>query len=196
MTVVTTEWRSKYFKKMASQDAKNTQVATDSLLNFETVKYFNAEDHEQERFYKALWNYKMTSVTVAYSMVVLNMLQGAMTNIGLALTLFYVYSQITIDKFAVSDFVVMNMYIIQLYMQLYYLGSFWRFIRQNWTDVELVLEYLDTDQMTKESPNPLKANIHSGEIVFKNVNFTYDDDKPKDQQRQILHDLSFKVPAG
>ena len=66
------------------------------------------------------------------------------------------------------------MYIIQLYMQLNFLGTMWRFIRQNWTDVELVLEYLDTDQMTKEVARPLKANIHSGEIEFKNVSFTYD----------------------
>jgi ABC-type transport system involved in Fe-S cluster assembly fused permease/ATPase subunit len=79
-----------------------------------------------------------------------------------------------------SDFVVMNMYIMQLYMSLNFLGTMWRFIRQNWTDVELVLEYLDTDQMTKDPVNPLKPNIHSGEIEFKNVSFTYDHDKPKE----------------
>lgn len=135
---------------MAGEDAKNTQVATDSLLNFETVKYFNAEDHEQERFYNALWQYKKSNVIVAFSMVALNMIQATMIAIGLGLTLFYVYSLITVGKFSVSDFVVLNMYIIQLYMQLNFLGTMWRFIRQSWTDVELVLEYLDTDQMTKE----------------------------------------------
>ena len=72
----------------------------------------------------------------------------------------------------------------------------WRFIRQHWSDVELVLEILDTDETIKENEKPLEANIHSGEIEFKNVSFTYDHKLDKKDQRIILSDLSFKVPAG
>lgn len=95
-----------------------------------------------------------------------------------------------------SDFVVFNTYILQIYFPLGFLGTFWRFIRQSWTDIELVLDILAVDQSIKESENPIEANIHSGEIEFKNVSFTYDADKPKEEQRQILYNLSFKVPAG
>lgn len=133
---------------------------------------------------------------MAYSLVGLNLVQAVIIIVGLGASLLYVYGQITAKQFEMSDFVVMNMYILQLYMQLNFLGTMWRFIRQNWTDVELVLEYLDTDQITKEVANPIKANMHSGEIEFKNVSFTYDQDKLKEHQRKILHNLSFKVPAG
>jgi ABC-type multidrug transport system fused ATPase/permease subunit len=101
-----------------------------------------------------------------------------------------------VGTFAVSDFVVLNMYILQLYVPMGIIGSLWRFIRQQWSDVELVLEYLETDEATKEDAHPIKANITAGEIEFKNVSFTYDSDLPKDEQRQILFNLSFKVPAG
>jgi len=96
----------------------------------------------------------------------------------------------------VSDFIVFNLYVLQLYVPLGFLGTFWRFIRQSWTDVELVLDILEINQSIKEVANPIKADIHSGEIEFKNVSFSYDQALPKEEQRQILYNLSFKVPAG
>jgi ABC-type multidrug transport system fused ATPase/permease subunit len=115
---------------------------------------------------------------------------------GLSATLLYVYSRIKEGTFAVSDFVVLNMYILQLYIPMGIIGTLWRFIRQQWSDVELVLEYLETDEATKEEAHPIKANISAGEIEFKNVSFTYEADLPKEEQRQILFNLSFIVPAG
>ena len=96
----------------------------------------------------------------------------------------------------IGDFIVFNTYILQIYIPLGFLGTFWRFIRQAWTDIELVLDILEQDQAIKEDANPIKANIHSGEIEFKNISFSYDTDLPKNEQRQILYNLSFKVPAG
>lgn len=95
VTVCITEWRAKYFKKMAQKDTEYNQKATDSLLNFETVKYFNAEKHEQDRFLKALGEYKKENVTVANSLVVLNIAQAFIIALGLSGSLFLAYNQIT-----------------------------------------------------------------------------------------------------
>ena len=90
-TVVVTEWRAKYFKVLAMKDTEYNQKATDSLLNFETVKYFNAEDHEEQRFMKALGEYKVENVRVANSLVVLNVVQSLIICAGLAVTLFLAF---------------------------------------------------------------------------------------------------------
>ena len=195
-TVIATEWRAKFFKVMSQKDAAYVQKATDSLLNFETVKYFNAETHEQRRFQVALLEYKKANVTVAKSLVGLNMSQATIIALGLAGTLLLAYSEIRTGALDVSDFIVFNIYVIQLYFPLSFLGTFWRFIRQSWTDVELVLDILEVDQAIKEKAEPIKADIHSGEITFKNVSFSYDKDLPENEKRQILYDLSFTVPAG
>ena len=165
-------------------------------MNFETVKYFNAEDHEQRRFQVSLRAYKDASVTVAKTLVSLNMSQAIVIACGLTATLLMSYNDIVAGNMSIGDFVVFNTYILQIYVPLGFLGTFWRFIRQAWTDIELVLDILDQDQAIKETSDPIKANIHSGEIEFKNVSFSYDEKLPKDEQRQILYNLSFKVPAG
>ena len=196
--LMATEWRAKFFKVMTQKDAAYVQKATDSLLNFETVKYFNAETHEQNRFHVALMEYKRANVIVARSLVGLNMSQAIIIALGLAGTLFLAYAEISKPNGAldVSDFVVFNIYVIQLYFPLSFLGTFWRFIRQSWTDVELVLDILEVDQAIKEDTQPVVANIHSGEIEFKNVSFSYDKGVPEDEKRQVLFNLSFTVPAG
>jgi ATP-binding cassette subfamily B protein len=94
LTIVLTEWRAKYFKSMAQKDTEYNQKATDSLLNFETVKYFNAEKHEEDRFLKALGEYKKENVTVAKSLVVLNITQGGVIALGLLTALMIAYSKI------------------------------------------------------------------------------------------------------
>lgn len=195
-TFCVTEWRAKYFKAMTQADATYVQKATDSLLNFETVKYFNAEDHEQQRFAVALTAYKAATVKVATTLVSLNMSQACCIAAGLSSTLLTAYWSILGGELRVSDFIIFNTYIFQIYYPLGFLGTFWRFIRQAWTDVELVLDILTIDQAIKEDEHPIDANIHSGQIEFKNVSFTYDQESPKEEQRQILHNLSFTVPAG
>jgi ATP-binding cassette, subfamily B, heavy metal transporter len=124
------------------------------------------------------------------------MSQAIVIACGLTATLLMSYNDILAGDMSIGDFVVFNTYILQIYVPLGFLGTFWRFIRQAWTDIELVLDILDQDQAIKETSDPIKANIHSGEIEFKNVSFSYDEKLPKDEQRQILYNLSFKVPAG
>lgn len=96
----------------------------------------------------------------------------------------------------VEDFVTFNVYIIQIYFPLNFIGTFWRFIRQSWTDVELVLEILKVNESIKDDPNAIEANINAGKIEFKNIRFTYDYKLASEDQRIILDDVSFTVPAG
>lgn len=91
---------------------------------------------------------------------------------------------------------MINTYILQMYAPLGFLGTFWRFIRQAMVDVEMVFELLEIDEKIKEIEHPIPANIKRGEIEFKNVSFTYDIKLPEAEQRMIIKDLSFKVPAG
>lgn len=111
-TILVTEWRAKYFKNMTKRDAEYVQRATDSLLNFETVKYFNAEDHEQARFQVSLAAYKEANVVVATTLVSLNMSQAVVLSGGLVTTLLLAYRDIQAGGMDVSDFVVFNTYIL------------------------------------------------------------------------------------
>ena len=162
VTIVVTEWRAKFFKRMSKADAAYTQKATDSLLNFETVKYFNAEDHEQNRFAKSLAVYKEENVIVAKTLVTLNMSQSLVIVASLISTLILAYMSIKLGELTISDFVVFNQYILQVYTPLGFLGTYWRFIRQAWSDIELVLDILTVNETIKEIDNPIKADIHSG----------------------------------
>lgn len=137
-------------ENMALKDAAYSQKATDSLLNFETVKYFNAEEHEEERFLKALKEYKSANITVAKSLVVLNISQAFIIALGLSSSLFLAYYMISDQTLQVGDFVMINTYIIQMYAPLGFLGTFWRFIRQAMVDVELVFELLEINEKIEE----------------------------------------------
>jgi ABC-type transport system involved in Fe-S cluster assembly fused permease/ATPase subunit len=131
-TVTITEWRAKYFKRLAQKDTEYSQKATDSLLNFETVKYFNAEEHEEGRFIKALQSYKRENILVARSLAVLNVIQSFVIAVGLVISLLVAYKKIIEpdeDRFNVGDFIMINTYILQLYAPLNFLGTMWRFIR-------------------------------------------------------------------
>lgn len=196
LTIVLTEWRAKYFKRMAQKDTEYNQKATDSLLNFETVKYFNAERHEEGRFLRALGEYKKENITVAKSLVALNITQGGTIALGLLVSLLFAYSKIENGSFLVGDFIMINTYILQIYAPLNFLGTFWRFIRQSMSDVELVFELLEIDETIKEPRNPLPPSIHGGEIEFRDVCFTYDKKAAPEDQKMIIQHLSFKVPAG
>jgi ATP-binding cassette, subfamily B, heavy metal transporter len=171
---------------MATKDTEYNQKATDSLLNFETVKYFNAEKHEEDRFLKALGEYKHENVVVAKSLVLLNMTQAGIIALGLLAALMIASTKIVGGDFQVGDFVMINTYILQIYAPLNFLGTFWRFIRQSMSDVELVFELLEIDESIKESRKPLPLRIQGGEIEFRDVSFTYDKKLPPNEQKMII----------
>jgi len=196
-TVLITEWRAKFFKSMSLKDSEYVQKATDSLLNFETVKYFNAEEHEEQRFLKALMVYKRENIRVANSLVVLNITQAFVIACGLSASLLLAYYEITNGLLKIGDFVMINALILQMYAPLNFLGTFWRFIRQAMVDVELIFELLEVKQEIVEPTNPLPANISQGEIVFKDVSFTYEKQPSEGREKKmVIERISFTVPAG
>jgi ATP-binding cassette subfamily B protein len=149
LTYIVTEWRAKFFKKQMLMDANYNQKATDSLLNFETVKYFNAEDHEELRFKEALAKYKVENVRVAKSLVTLNITQSVIICTGLGCNLLLAYNKILNGTLSVGDFVALNAYILSMYIPLSFLGTMWRFIRQSMVDVELIFGLLDVHEQTQ-----------------------------------------------
>lgn len=147
---------------------------------------------------RALSEYKHENIVVAKSLVVLNIGQAFIVAMGLMTSLLVAYSKIVnrSDHFNVGDFVMINTYILQMYAPLNFLGTFWRFIRQAMVDVELVFELLAVDESIKEPSKPLPPSISGGEIEFRNVYFTYDKKAPVEEQKMIISNLSFKIPAG
>lgn len=153
-TFVVTEWRAKFFKNMNTKDNNYVQKATDSLINFETVKYFNAEEHEEKRYMEALKEYKTANIKVTKSLVVLGLSQATIINIGLLLNLALANYMIMKGTLVIGDFVMINTYILQIYGPLNFLGTMWRFIRQAMVDVEQVFELLSTDERIYEIADP------------------------------------------
>jgi ABC-type multidrug transport system fused ATPase/permease subunit len=190
-TFIVTEWRAKYFKDMNIKDNNYVQKATDSLLNFETVKYFNAEEHEENRYMKALQEYKVENIKVTRSLVVLGLSQATIINIGLLLNLLLANYMIMNNTLILGDFVMLNTYILQIYAPLNFLGTMWRWIRQAMVDVEQIFELLDTDENINEVPVPERCFIKDGEIEFKDVSFNYENDP---NGKMILDQISFSVP--
>lgn len=139
-TFYVTEWRAQYFKKMNQADNNYVQKATDSLINFETVKYFNAEKHEEEKYLTAFQIYKEQNIKVARSLVVLGLSQNIVINFGLLINLLLANYMIVHGSLNIGDFVMLNTYILQIYAPLNFLGTMWRMIRQAMVDVEQILE--------------------------------------------------------
>ena len=174
LTYNITEWRAGKFKAQSQADQHYNQRATDSLLNFETVKYFNAEKHEEKRFGEALYAYKQQVIVVANSLVALNIIQAFIISLGLVSTLMLATYFVSLNNLTVGGFVMFNSYNLQIYTPLAILGSLWRFVRQSMVDVEQVLNLLEADEKISEEEKPEPCNVSKGQIEFKNVSFTYD----------------------
>lgn len=194
-TYIVQEWRNTLFKKMNIKDNNFNQKATDSLLNFETVKYFNAEAHENRRFVQALSEYKQANIKNNLSVSVLNLAQSIVNNVGLIITLLISCYLVYDGTLEVGDFVMINTYMIQIFLPLNFLGTFWRNIKEGMVDVDMVFYYLDKDDRMPEPADPVKPVFTSGRIEFRGVSFTYDApgiENPK----MILKNVSFTVEKG
>jgi len=166
------------------------------LLNFETVKYFNAEKHEEDRFSKALAIFKEKNIDVAKSLVALNVSQSLVICLGLGGTLCLAHYFLLEEELSIGGFVMFNSYNLQIYAPLSFLGTLWRFIRQNMVDVEMVLNLLEVDERIPEAEHPVEADVRKGDIEFRNVSFTYDTKLPEAEQTTVIDNISFKIAAG
>ncbi len=189
-TLAVTEWRIQFRRTMNDTDNEANTKAIDSLLNFETVKYFGNEDHESRRFDKALARYEDAAVKSNTSLALLNIGQGAIIAVGLTIIMWMAAEGVVAGTMTIGDFAMVNAYLIQLYMPLNFLGFVYREIKQSLIDMEQMFRLLDENPEVADSPGAAPLAIKGGELRFENVSFAYD------ARREVLNDISFTVPAG
>ena len=189
-TLITTEWRLKYRKAMNEQDTKANTKAIDSLLNYETVKYFGNEAHEATRYDSSLASYEKAAVKSVLSLTVVNVGQATIIALGLITVMYMAAQGVASATMSVGDFVLVVIYLIQLYMPLNFLGFVYRQIRQSLTDMEDMFSMLQIDEEITDTQKAPALAIKGGEIAFEDVHFGYD------EKREILKGISFTVPAG
>ena len=189
-TFKVTEWRVKLRKKMNDQDTDAAQKAVDSLLNFETVKYFNAEQREASRYDMAMAGYEEAALKTAYSLGFLNFGQAVLIKIGLIVVMVMAALGVQNGTLNVGDFVMVNAYMIQITMPLNFLGTIYREIRQALVDMGEMFNLLDQKKEIVDGPNAKPINVIEGHVKFSNVYFSYD------KKRQILNDLNIDVCGG
>jgi ATP-binding cassette subfamily B protein len=189
-TFVVTEWRIKFRRTMNETDSEANTRAIDSLLNFETVKYFGNEEHEAGRFDAALRAYERAAVKSKTSLSLLNVGQGAVIAIGVTIVMIMAGSGVAGGTMTVGDFVLVNAYLIQLFLPLNFLGFVYREIKQSLIDMETMFQLLEKDAEIEDKPGAPALAVNGGEVAFENVSFAYDPRRP------VLADVSFRVPAG
>ena len=189
-TLVVTEWRIKYRRTMNDSDSDAHTKAIDSLINYETVKYFGNEEHEAVRFGKAMEAYEAAAVTAKVSLSLLNTGQGAIIASGASIIMIMAGHGVTGGTMTIGDFVLVNTYLLQLYIPLSFLGSSYREIKHSLIDMEQMFTLLSEEAEVVDPPDAPALSIKGAEIEFKNVSFSYNSNRP------ILNDISFNVQAG
>ena len=189
-TLMVTEWRIKYRRAMNRSDSEAHTLAIDSLLNYETVKYFGNEDHEARRFDAAMRGYEHAAVKSKVSLAALNIGQALIVAVGLSLVMLMAGRGVVDGRMTIGDFVLVNTYLIQLYLPLNFLGFVYREIKRSLADMEEMFGLLGVGaEVTDKAGAPVLA-AGPGEVRFDDVTFGYD------ARRPILGGLSFTVPAG
>ena len=193
-TIVVTEWRTHYRRAMNEMDSKANQKAIDSLLNFETVKYFGNEAFETARYDDNLLRYQTAAIKSQKTLAFLNLGQQIIIAIGLMLILWRATLGVVNGTMTLGDLVLVNTLMIQLYIPLNFLGVIYREIKQSLTDMDRMFSLLNTEKEIADSPNahPLRINnpSYGPDVCFENVSFHYE------SKREILHNVSFNIPAG
>jgi len=189
-TFAITEWRVKLRRKMNEQDTDANQKAIDSLLNFETVKYFNAERREAARYDRAMEGYEAAALKTSYSLAFLNFGQAVLITLGLVGVMWLAAVGVQSGELTVGDFVLVNAYMIQITMPLNFLGTVYREIRQALVDMRQMFDLLEEPAEVKDKPGASALSVKGGGVTLSNVRFSYEKERP------ILHDVNIDVPAG
>ncbi|MFN3232615.1 MAG: ABCB family ABC transporter ATP-binding protein/permease [Alphaproteobacteria bacterium] len=189
-TFLVTEWRIKFRREMNKQDTEANTKAIDSLLNYETVKYFNNEDHEANRFDRAMQRYEQAAIKNQVTLSGLNIGQNSIIGIGLVVVMMMSAYDMAAGLHKIDDFVFVNMLLAQLFMPLGFLGFVYREMKRSLIDMEAMFSLLDEPIEVEDRSGATALNVAKGDVRFKNVSFGYDPD------RQILFDVDFTVPAG
>ena len=189
-TALATNWRISIRRAMNESDIDANVKAIDSLLNYETVKYFRAEEREAERYDKSMERYRIASINSYTSLAILNAGQAAIFTIGLTVVMLMCVYDIRAGRASVGDFVLINAMMIQLYQPLNFMGTFYREVRQAVVDIERMFSILGQNPEIADRPGAPPLNVREGHVTFENVEFYYD------QKRPILQGVSFDVKPG
>ena len=197
-TISMTEWRTEFRKRMNELDSKAHSRAIDSLLNFETVKYFNNEEFEARRYDENLERYRRAALQSQRSLSMLNAGQQLIIASGLVAMLWRATQGVVDGRMTLGDLVMVNAFMIQIYIPLNFLGAIYRELKQNLTDLEKMFTLLEREQEIADAPDARDVRLHEQDatcqlqasIRFAHVFFAYDPARP------LLHDISFDIPAG
>lgn len=189
-TVAITEWRTKYRRKMNELESVSTTRAVDSLINYETVKYFGNEKFETDRYNASMEQWQEAAVKSQNSLSLLNITQAFIIALGVTLVLWRAADGVVSGQLTLGDLVMINAFLIQIFMPLNFLGVMYREIKQSLTDIERMFKLLTQNIEVKDKENAQPLKVTKGEVKFEHVSFAYD------PERQILHDVSFEIPAG
>ena len=189
-TLVITEWRMRFRRAMNDMDSKANNQAIDSLLNYETVKYFNNEAYELQHYDDTLAMWEASAIKNQTSLSLLNIGQGIIIATGLTLLMLLAGQGIIDGELTLGDLVLINAFLLQLYLPLGFLGFVYREIRHSLADMERMFNLLEQPQETADNDNAPELKVEYGRIQFNHVNFHYDSNRP------ILHDIDFTIAAG
>ncbi len=189
-TQIITDWRLQFRRTMNAKDSEANTKAIDSFLNFETVKYFNNEEHEYRRYDEALAGYEKAAVTSQTSLSLLNLGQGAIVAVGLILVMWMAAAGVISGDNTIGDFVMVNTFLIQLYLPLNFLGVVYREIKRSLVDMDKMFELLEHKPDVVDAANAQELKVGPSQIDFENVSFGYS------EERGILKNISFQVPPG
>jgi ATP-binding cassette subfamily B protein len=189
-TLIFTEWRTKFRRAMNKADNEAMTKAIDSLLNYETVKYFGNEPHEARRFDRSLEHYQRAAVTANATLSYLNIGQGAIIGLGLIGVMLIAANGVVGGSMSVGDFAAVNGFLIQLYLPLGFLGFVYREMKQSLVDMEKLFDLRDVAPEVTDRPGAPALLAAGGDVVFDNVSFHYDPRRP------ILENVSFRARPG
>ena len=189
-TLIITEWRMIFRRTMNEMDSKANTKAIDSLINYETVKYFNNEEYEARRYDSTLASWETAAVRNQTSLSALNIGQGAIVAGGVTALMLMASNGVVKGTMTVGDLVLVNAFLLQLYMPLHFLGFVYREIRHSLADMERMFSLLEQAPEVPDKEGAPELRVTRGRIKFEKVDFGYD------PRRQILHAVDFEIPAG
>jgi ATP-binding cassette subfamily B protein len=189
-TFIITEWRIKFRRQMNETDSQANTQAIDSLLNYETVKYFGNEEHEAQRFDRSLASYEKAAVLSKSSLSLLNIGQAGIIGGGLVIMMLMAGNGVVAGELTIGEFAMVHIYLMQLFQPLNFLGFVYREIKQSLIDMEAMFNLLHVDQEVSDQPDSMPLKIGPGEVAFEDVSFGYD------TRRRILKKVSFTVAPG
>jgi ATP-binding cassette subfamily B protein len=185
-----TEWRMKYRVQMNASDSRANTQAIDSLINYETVKYFGNEEHELRRYNQSLGEWEDAAVKSQTSLSALNVGQSAIIAVGVTLIMILAARGVVDGSLTIGDLVLVNAFLLQLFIPLNFLGIVYSQLKHAIADMQLMFDLLAQNPEVQDRPDAVALQVGSGEVRFDRVSFGYD------PQRSILHEVSFTIPAG